>query len=62
MCAVHAFVHVSAHLRALILRPHSSSYLASHMLVRLLFSAFILLSFASPSQSDVDDEDCLCFI
>lgn len=52
---VHAFVHVSAYLGAVILRPHSSSYLASHMvlplLMHLLFSPFMLLSFNSLSLS-----------
>lgn len=51
---VHAFVRVSAYLRAVILRPRSSSYLASHMalpvLAHLLFSPVMLLSFNSLSR------------
>lgn len=53
---MHASVRVSAYLQAVILCPHSSSYLASHMVLPSLAhlcSPFMLLSFNSltPTES-----------
>lgn len=54
---VHALVHVSAYLRAVIPRPHSSPYLASHMLVPCSCSSSFLPSCSfhlTPTGSDVE--------